>query len=110
VISHLTGSDLGVPRTSDYFVCEWREDDKRVVFSFSQKGNAMNAHFACGKESLRKVKTAIDDFCKWVFWGFPWCKMIFACTDRKSVERIVEKCGFEYLCQEDEGAVYVRYL
>ncbi len=104
----LSGSDLGVTRDENYRVCEWAENGKRVVFSYARKGNGIAAHFACGKDSLRSVKTAINAFCDWAFWAYDWCRMIFAFIAVPSVERIVQKCGFHKLADVDKGVVYVR--
>lgn len=107
MIRMLSGSDLGVPRIPEAWVLEWAEQEKRVVFSFTQKGGAMEAHFAAGKESLRSVKDAISDFCEWVFWAYPACEAILAPIGRKSIERIVKKCRFIFLCECGPYQVYM---
>jgi hypothetical protein len=89
-------------------VVEWRESDCRVVFSYAQQGHAITAHFAAGKESLREVKTAINDFVEWAFYAYEWCRMVFAVIGIPSVERLVRKCGFVPLAQVGIYQVYWR--
>lgn len=108
MIRHLSGDDLGVPRIPEAIVVEWVESDCRVVFSYARQGNGITAHFAAGKESLREVKTAINDFCEWALWAYDWCEMIFAIIGKESIERIVKKCGFKYLTPADQYQVYMR--
>jgi hypothetical protein len=109
MIRFLSGDDLGVPKIPECMVVEWTEFDSRVVFSFAQLGQGITAHFASGKESLREVKTAINDFCEWIFWAFPWCEMVFAVIGIESVERLVKKCGFRWIATKGPYQVYARY-
>lgn len=109
MMSMLTGSDCGVAQNENHLLVEWRdEQNKRVVFSFSQYGNAISAHFACEKESLREVKPAIMEFIDWAFWAFPWSRVIIAKVDRPSVKRMILKCGFDWLLGVGEVDVYMR--
>ena len=80
-----------------------------VFFSFAQIGSAVSAHFAAGKESLRSVRSAINDFCDWAFYVMPWCEMIFACVAIESVTRLIKKCGFSPLALADDAEILVRY-
>lgn len=108
MIRPLTGDDLNVPRIPEAEVLEWCEDGRRVVFSFAQQGQAMTLHFACEKSALRMVATAIDDMCDWLFWAYSWCRMIFGMIGRKSIEKVVKRCGFSYLTEADDLRIYVR--
>jgi hypothetical protein len=109
MIKFCQGDDLGVPRIPECMVVEWAEGNNKVVFSYAQQGKGITAHFAAAKKSLREVKTAINDFCEWVFWAYPWCRMIFAVIGIKSVERLVQKCGFKFLTAKGPYQVYARY-
>lgn len=108
MIRHLTGSDLGVPRIPEALVVEWAEGSHRVVFSYAKQGDGITAHFAAGKESLREVKSAIDDFVEWIFWAYEWCRMIFAVVAVSSVKRVVKKCGFSWVADSGPYQVYAR--
>ena len=79
-----------------------------MVFSFCKQGEAITAHFAAGKDSLRRVKEAIDDFVEWSLWAYPWAKMVLAVIGIKSVERIVKKVGFVYVSEAEGYQVYMR--
>lgn len=109
MIGVLTGSNLGVPKDENHLLSEWRGHGKRVVFSYAQMGKAMSAHFAAEPDSLRYLKESIEEFCEWVFFAFPWCRMILAFTGPKSIGRLCKKCGFEMLLSVDEAEIYVRY-
>lgn len=104
----LSGHDLNVPMSDNYLVVE--TENPRVVFSYARKGNAITAHFACNKSALRQLKPKINEFCQWIFDSYEWCEMIFALIEihRKSVERLVKKCGFSYLTSSPEAVAYVR--
>lgn len=107
MICPFDGDDLGVARNENYVLVEWRGRG-RVVFSFSKKGDAITAHFAAGKESLRYVKQAINDMREWLFNQFKWCKMILVDIDkgRNGVIRLMEKCGFEHVRYHKTGVIY----
>lgn len=108
MICVLTGSDLGVPQIPECWLLEWREGACRVVFSFARQGNGITAHFAANRDSLRRVKEAIDDFVTWLFWAYDWCEMVFAIIGIPSVERLVMKCGFSFLTDMKGYRVYMR--
>ncbi|MAT39718.1 MAG: hypothetical protein CL946_08960 [Ectothiorhodospiraceae bacterium] len=80
-----------------------------IIASLARKGNAISAHLSSDKKGLRHLKTAINDFCVFVFWLFDWCEMVLAQINRPSVERVVTKCGFSYLATAENGVkVYMR--
>ena len=103
------------------FECEdmrgvWRDENHLVVrhssgvfFSFAQVGMAISAHFAAGKDALRSIRYAIDEFCDWAFHAMPWCEMILANIDKPSVSRLVSKCNFCPLTTADNSEILVRY-
>ena len=108
MIRWLSGDDLGVPRIPEALVVEWTEGGHRVVFSFARLGDAMTAHFAAEKSSLREIKTAIDDFVQWIFYAYPWSRAVFAVTGRQSIGRLVQKCGFGWLTRRHDYDIYMR--
>lgn len=108
MITFLHGDDLNVPKIKECILVEWTENHKRVVFSFAKLGKGITVHFACKQESLRELKTAINDFCEWAFWAFAWCECVFAISGKKSINRIAQKCGFNYLAVLENYQVYMR--
>jgi hypothetical protein len=98
--------DLGVAKDDNHVVFRWSE--ARIFVSCCEKGEALSAHFSADRQGLRHIKTAIDEFCDWAFDVMPWCRMIFACITRPSVERLVVKCGFNFLEMRDDLRIYVR--
>ncbi len=107
MIYPLVGDDLGVCHNDDYRLVEWRGNG-RTVFSYTQKGKAMSAHFAAEKSALRQVKPAINEFCAWIFEQYPHCRMILANVAIDSVVRLINKCGFEHVLTCDEGVILAR--
>lgn len=93
--------------TDDHEVFKW--STAPVFCSCCRKGDGISAHFSADREGIRLLKDAINEFCGWAFDVLPWCKMIFACIVRPSVERLVVKCGFSFLDVIDNIRVYVRY-
>lgn len=79
-----------------------------IFFSFAQRGEAITAHFSSDKESLRKIKAAIEDFFEMVSYTMPWCRMVLAAIKPSSVARLVVKCGFFYVMRHDGHDVYGR--
>ena len=108
MITKLKGDDLGVCRSDNHALYEWNGKGK-VVFSATALGKGLSIHFAAEKKSLREIKPAINEFCKWAFKTFE-CRMIFGEISRESIARIVKKCGFVPILDCDEGVIYVRYI
>jgi hypothetical protein len=108
MITALSGSNLNAPRIPECQMVEWNEGSCRVVFSYARQGNAISGHFACQKQSIRRLKDAINDFCEWAFWAYDWCRMVFAVTARSSIERLIRKCGFMYLANTNEYRIWMR--
>lgn len=98
---------LGVAEDGNHAVFKWSEAD--LFVSCCQKGAAISAHFATDRAGIRSLKHAIDEFCAWVFGTMSWCRMIFACIVRPSVERLVVKCGFSFLETRDGVQIYARF-
>ncbi len=86
---------------------EWGGPGK-VVASYAMRGNAISAHFASDKKGLRHIKSAIEDFCAWIFDTYKWCTMILAMIERPSVTRIVRKCGFKHVIDNQGYKIYAR--
>ena len=74
----------------------------------TQQGNALSIHFAANKDGLRYIKRAINDFCEWAFIAFDWCDVILGKVNRKSVMRLIIKCGFEQIAIGKNSEVYAR--
>lgn len=97
---------MGIALNENHEVFRWTGG--RVFFSCCLKGEALSAHFSADRQSIRMLKTAINEFCVWAFEIMPWCRMIFACIVRPSVERLVVKCGFSYLEAREGLQIYMR--
>ncbi len=106
MIYELSGSDLGVFNNDSHRVVEWRGNG-RVVFSFTRHGGAMSCHFASGKDGLRHVKEAIEEFIQWLFLNYD-CTMILANVGIDSVKRLLPKLDFELLAKSSNRDLFVR--
>jgi YD repeat-containing protein len=107
MFSPATSDLLGVLQTDNTLTYVW-DGPGRIIASFLAQGDALSAHFASNKSGVRNIKTAINDFCVWAFERYKWCTMILAITEKPSVSRIVEKCGFFQVAQCDNTAVFAR--
>lgn len=106
MFSPATGDLMGVRQTPNSQYVEW--NNGRVVASYVRKGLGISAHFASDKQGLRHIKSAINDFCEWIFNRYEWCTMILAIMNIESVIRIVKKCGFVPIGSNEDMAVYAR--
>lgn len=102
-----SGFLMGLPTDGNHLVFRWLGPGK-VLFSVTQKGKAAGCHFASDKKGLRYLKQACDDFVKFCFFLFDWCKMILAHVSKDSIGRLIMKIGFVPLGNSDQGTVYVR--
>jgi hypothetical protein len=102
----LTGDDLGIARDGKHIVVE--TESPRVVFSFTRYGNAISAHFAADKAGLRELRWKIEEFCTWAFAAMPWCRMIIGNVKKRSVEKMLGRCGFQKLMDNGCNRILVR--
>lgn len=102
------GELMGLPVSPNHLVFRWNVGFCKILFSMTQQGLSANCHFASDKAGLRHIKTAIDSFVQFVFSTFDWCRMTIANISRPSVERVVRKCGFQYIYQVGDTKIYAR--
>ena len=107
IFTELQGDDLGVYHDDNYRMVQCLGG--HVVFSYSQKGKAMTAHFASDKKGLKNIKPAINSFCRWIFNTYE-SEMILAVIKKteKSIMRLVKKCGFSPLAEDNKHYIYMR--
>lgn len=86
----------------------WLEPETFIIFSVTQKGKAVSCHFYCDKKSLRKLKQAIFEFTHFMFYIFPWCRMIFGLVSLPSVKKLLPKCGYKILKSKDNLTLFWR--
>jgi hypothetical protein len=101
---------MGLGHDESHLVFIWCRNDCKVLFSATRKGNGMSCHFSSDKRGLRHLKEAINEFVQFVFGCCKWCKMVLAIIEKPSVERLVLKCGFDYVVDLDnlDHRVYMR--
>ena len=99
---------MGLVRNENHIVFEWVE--AKILFSATRHGGAMSCHFAADKSALRKVKPAIDEFVRFLFDQYEWCRMAITLlpSRKKSIERVIKKVGFTPFCKYDGGTGYMR--
>ena len=98
---------MGLPTNENHLVFR-RIGQGKILFSVTQMGKAASCHFASDKKGLRHLRKACDDFVKFCFFLFPWCKMCIAHVIPKSIGRLIMKIGFLHLGESSQGTVYVR--
>ncbi len=102
-----SGDLMNLPVSDKTIAVEWAGEG-RILASYAMRGRALSAHFASDKKGLRNLKKAIDDFCSWAFNKYEWCTMILAVIKKKSVVRLVKKCGFMPVGYNKDVTVYAR--
>lgn len=66
-----------------------------VYYLLSQRGEAMEIHVsATSREGKRLIREASSAVIQWVEHTFPWCKMLIAPVNIKSVYNLCKKIGF----------------
>lgn len=98
------GDLMGLPVNDKHLVYKW--DKANILFSCTQRGNALSCHFAADKKSLRKLKAAINEWCDFVFSTTNY-DTILALTAKESINRLILKCGFKPVIQSKQS-LYVR--
>jgi len=76
VVDMSEAEKVNLPFDGDTYVCfRWKHKKKKVYFSGTRRGNALEIHIAStnGKKHLDR---AVEDFCDYVFSTMPWCSRI----------------------------------
>ena len=88
----------------------WRWLDHEVYVSMIRQEDALFCHFSAGKQAVRYIKQAVNEFCCLVSDMMKWCNKIMACITLPSVERLVRKCNFEHVIDYEYLKVYARFI
>ncbi len=88
----------------------WRWVEHEVYVSLIREEDALFCHFSAGKQAVRYIGEAIEEFCALISAIMPWCNKIMACIKRPSVERLVKRCGFIHVIDHEYLKVYARFL
>ena len=94
--------------TEKSIVFKWIRDDCKILFSAVKHGKALNCHFTSDKAGLRKLEQAINEWCKFCFWLWPWCEMIIGIIEKPSICRLAEKCKFKKIAEYKGKSIYIR--
>ena len=103
-----SGDLMGLATNENHLNFRWSEPGCKVLFSVARQGNGASCHFASDKAGMKKIKQAINEFCEFVFFIFPWCEMVIAKTEIKKVKSIIKKCGFKKAFKVNNVSAYVR--
>lgn len=91
-----TGHIGHLPTNENYLNFRYCDPKCKILFSVCQQGEgAVRIHLASDKQGLRKLSNALNDWCDFVFWLFPWCEMIIGLIQRRSIRKLALKCGFK---------------
>lgn len=86
----------------------WNQPGSKILFSFTQRGQAIVFHFSADKKGRRKIKQAIMELCNFLFDNFKWCQAIVGPVKKASIVRIGYKCGFELAGIKDGVSLMMR--
>jgi hypothetical protein len=104
---------MGLCANANYLVFRWVPipfKAGKVLFSVARRGAAAVCHFATDRRGLKQLKDAARTFIDFVFWMFPWCRMILTSVNKASVQRLVEKLGFRWVADDNNGSIYAWAL
>ena len=79
---------------SIFFV--WKYKLKRVYFSGTRRGDAMEIHIAT-KNGKGMIRRAVNSFCEAIFLAYEWCNKITALIYKQSLVECAKSCSFEVL-------------
>jgi hypothetical protein len=108
MFKHVIGGTGGLPTSENYLNFQWVSPECNILFSVTQMGKALSCHFTSDKSGLRHLRQAINEFAVFCFDIFPWSCMIIARVNRRSVGKLITKCGFERLVGNGNNVVYIR--
>lgn len=98
---------LGIPYINN--VSLFFTYSNEVYFSASARGDTLEAHIAATKEGKKIIRSAVNEFCEYIFKEYPQYKKIAANVKLKSVRNLCLKCGFEKLADIQDCEVFVRW-
>lgn len=92
----------------NYALFRW--DESSILFSVTQQGRGLKCHIESGRQDLRKLGEAIEEFIQYLEKKYPWAKMIIATPEKLSIQRLLNRLGFATLSKTGEGALCVRRI
>ena len=102
MLTPYTGELNGLCTNGTHLVYRWDNEDCKILFSMTRRGNGMSCHFSSDKKGLRKLREAMEDADSFIYKNFAWCEMVFANVSLKSVERLIKRIGFVYMANSDD--------
>jgi hypothetical protein len=102
------GDLMGLPTDDNHLIFRWLEPGCKILFSIARLGDGASCHFASDKAGMRKLKQAVDEFCKFLFRKYDWCTMVLAKVNIDSVGRLIKKCDFQVVVTVDGVTAYAR--
>lgn len=99
----------GLCTNENYFVFKWLRLGSGIYFSATRRGDACSIHYTHKKKDAGNIQEAVIEFIDYVYWIFPWCKMILACipSNKENVKDLARSLGFELVAKEDGGDIEV---
>jgi hypothetical protein len=86
---------------------KWLKGD--ICFSYTKKGNGLACHFSTKKGSAKKIREAFDDFISWAFYHYEWCEMLFAYSNKGSINRLLRRLNWsEYDIVYDDIKLFIK--
>ena len=102
------GSTYNLRTNENYLNFRWLLKNTLILFSITQQGNGAICHLYSDKKSLRYLKQALSEWCKFVFENYNWCKMIIAIIEKPSIERLAKYCGFKKVFTINNKLIYIK--
>ena len=102
------GPTYNLRTNENYLNFRWLFKNTLILFSITRQGNGAVCHLYSDKKSLRYLKQALLEWCKYIFDHFNWCKMIIAIIEKPSIERLAKHCDFKKIIAIDNKLIYTK--
>lgn len=79
-----------------YLIFKWVEKKKKVYFSGTRRGDAMEIHIASINGRMRLEK-AVNEFCEAVFKRYDWCQRITGLVLPEKIVQLALRTGFKVI-------------
>ncbi len=90
---------LNLPRDNNHRLLLISDNDKQVIFSYTQKSTTMDCHIAANRGGKLIIRDAVKLFCNVIFNQYQSINQIAGVVQKTSVKNLLLNVGFSSLCQ-----------
>lgn len=75
-------------------------------FSYTRKGDSIQFHVFTNKP--KQLSDCCELLINWLFYAYPWCKMLIVTLNKRSLERLALKHNFEVVSRNGDSVFLAR--